>query len=472
VRHGLFTLTGTAGRLGGGKKDLSMLFVYEGLRSYLFPTGRLGFVITQSVFKTEGSADGFRRFRLTSGEGKCDEGFRVIHVDDLSPLKPFEGAANRTAVLCVERGKPTKFPLDYVLWQPKQSATIPQSAELGEVKAITRRLDLKAVPVYQDKPQSPWLTLCPPILEGIGRLVGPSHYKAQAGATTCGADGVFLVRSLGSPSASEVLIENRHDAGKRELVQRQGRVRADYLYPVCSGKDISRWLARTDLLVLMVQDADKRVGLAESTLKKHPGTWEFLYAFKKELLARRSAMLPKDPFYSIYGVDGNTSSPYKVVWGRVSNTVSAAVLGPRDSAVGRKAVLPFEAMMVPMPSEAEAHFVCGCLNSIQAQAVVVGSIVLHPDTHVLRRVAIPRYSPTIPLHKEIGSLSEGCHSATQRNNLAEVSELEQRLDDSCGKLWNISPSETKKVRECVSRMRGADIRRKRTRPSEQADEDE
>jgi len=70
-------------------------------------------------------------------------------------------------------------------------------------------------------------------------------------------------------------------------------------------------------------------------------------------------MLPKDPFYSVYGVDHNSFCPYKVVWGRVSNTCRAAVLGPMDSPVGRKPVLPFEAMMVPLTSESEAHYVVG-----------------------------------------------------------------------------------------------------------------
>ena len=51
---GLFTLSGTAGKLGGGKKDIAMLFVYQGVKRYLNKTGRLGFVMTQSVFKTEG----------------------------------------------------------------------------------------------------------------------------------------------------------------------------------------------------------------------------------------------------------------------------------------------------------------------------------------------------------------------------------------------------------------------------------
>ncbi len=61
--YGLFTLSGSAGRLGGGKKDLAMLFVYAGMDNYLRDGGKLGFVITQTIFKTKGAGDGFRRFK-------------------------------------------------------------------------------------------------------------------------------------------------------------------------------------------------------------------------------------------------------------------------------------------------------------------------------------------------------------------------------------------------------------------------
>ena len=61
-KYGLFSLSGSAGRLGGGKKDLSMLFVYSCLDNYLGEGGKLGFVITQTVFKTKGAGDGFRNF--------------------------------------------------------------------------------------------------------------------------------------------------------------------------------------------------------------------------------------------------------------------------------------------------------------------------------------------------------------------------------------------------------------------------
>src|SRR5262249_55016185 len=274
-------------RLGGGKKDLSMLFVYEGLKSYAKQEGKLGYVITQSLFKTEGAADGFRKFQLSLGTGAQPEPFRVTKVDDLSSLKPFEGAANPTSAFCASKAGRTRFPMEYRLWLPKQSAAIDQEETIQSVRRITRRIRLQAIPVYSDKPESPWLTVCPPVLESVKRVIGDSYYKAQAGATTCGADGVFLVNALRQVSASVHLIENMHTAGKRTIHQHQGQVHENYLFPVCRGKDISRWDVRTELLVLMLQDPETRVGIAESVLKKHIGTWEFIRNFKAELLARR-----------------------------------------------------------------------------------------------------------------------------------------------------------------------------------------
>jgi hypothetical protein len=454
IAHGLFTLKGTAGRLGGGKKDLSMLFVYECLKSYLMPRGRLGYVITQSLFKTEGAGDGFRRFEIVQGRDGSNEPFRVTRVDDLSTLKPFEGAANRTSVLCVVKGIKTAFPLDYTLWLPKNSAVIDQAEELPSVRQITRRIRLQAVPVYGDKARSPWLTVCRPILEPIQRVVGTSFYQAQAGATTCGGDGVFLVRSLKRISAKVQLIENIHDAGKRTIPHHRGQVQDKYLFPVCRGKDISRWQARNEVLVLMLQDPQRRVGIAEQVLKKHRETWDFIRNFKQELLARRSSMLPKSPFYSIYGVDDNTFAPYKVVWGRVSNTVSAAVLGRVSSQFGKKPVLPFEAMMIPFVHEGEAHFVCGCLNSVHAQMVVIGSIVLHPDTHVMRRVSVPQYDARNPLHLEISALSKECHQARAVEDVLGLRRLVAKLDTTCGQIWGISGRQTKMIRDCLHQIQG------------------
>jgi len=116
VDYGLFSLSGHIARLGGGKKDLSMLFTYVSLDRYLRSQGRLCFVITQTVYKTHGMGDGFRRFRLGS-EGVC---FRIEQVDDMVELQPFEAATNRTSVFSATKGSRQRYPVPYILWRRTQ----------------------------------------------------------------------------------------------------------------------------------------------------------------------------------------------------------------------------------------------------------------------------------------------------------------------------------------------------------------
>jgi methylase of polypeptide subunit release factors len=68
VDHGLFVHSGIDTILGKGKKDLSTLVTYVASDSYLKNGGKLGFVITQAVFKTSGAAQGFRKFKTKDGK--------------------------------------------------------------------------------------------------------------------------------------------------------------------------------------------------------------------------------------------------------------------------------------------------------------------------------------------------------------------------------------------------------------------
>ncbi|MFQ6100363.1 MAG: Eco57I restriction-modification methylase domain-containing protein, partial [Anaerolineae bacterium] len=74
--------------LGKVKRDISMLFTFVCIDKYLRPKGRLGFVITQTVFKTR-SGEVFRAFRVGP-----DVPFRVTHVDDMVALQPFQVATS------------------------------------------------------------------------------------------------------------------------------------------------------------------------------------------------------------------------------------------------------------------------------------------------------------------------------------------------------------------------------------------
>ena len=89
-----------------------MLVLYAAADRYLAPAGRLGMVITQTLFQTKGAGDGFRRFRL----GADGAPLRVLRVDDLVDLRPFGDAANWTSVVVLQKGEPTIYPVKYVKW--------------------------------------------------------------------------------------------------------------------------------------------------------------------------------------------------------------------------------------------------------------------------------------------------------------------------------------------------------------------
>ena len=118
-----------------------MLMLYAAADRYLKPGGRLGMVVSQTLFQSKGAGDGFRRFRL----GKNGQSLRVLRVDDMSALKPFPGAANRTSTIVLEKGPATEYPVPYVKWTPGHSGGSP------------RQTCCTAGPIEPARPSSPWL---------------------------------------------------------------------------------------------------------------------------------------------------------------------------------------------------------------------------------------------------------------------------------------------------------------------------
>ena len=189
VEYGLFPHGGMDTILGKGKKDISTLMTYVAIDKYLKPTGKLGFLITQSVFKTSGAAQGFRRFRI----GEKGVPIQVLHVDDMTELNPFEGASNRTAIIILQKGKPTIYPMkSYLYWKKTVTGqSIPLESTLKNALEMTERKSYIALPVDKNDPTSSWLTGRPKALNAIKKVLGKSDYVAHAGAYTGGLNSVY-----------------------------------------------------------------------------------------------------------------------------------------------------------------------------------------------------------------------------------------------------------------------------------------
>src|SRR3989344_7867248 len=233
--YGLFSLKGFQSRLGGGKKDFSMLFTYAAADHYLANGGKLGFLITQEVLKSKGAGEGFRRFKLGDGSP-----LKILKAHDFVQVQPFEGAANKTAAIVLTKGKPTTYPLPYTIWTRKKGVgKISSEALFPEASSHLKKERMVAQPISGEF--GSWQTF-PEHSAGISKIQGENAYKAHSGAYIS-PYGVFWVEIKQVLSAGNVLIANLPEKGKMTIPKVNETIESDLIHPALRGSDIERWRA-------------------------------------------------------------------------------------------------------------------------------------------------------------------------------------------------------------------------------------
>jgi hypothetical protein len=449
-KYGLFSLKGHAARLGGGKKDVAMLMLYAAMDSYLKNGGKLGFVITQTVFKTKGAGDGFRRFQLGDG-GKL----KVLRVNDLVELQPFEGASNRTSTVILEKGKATDYPVTYTLWKKTKPGRIGVDLDLVDVEKCTRRISLSAEPVNNEERTSPWLTVNPVAIVGLRKIIGPSTYKAYSGACTW-LNAVYWLEVTEWHSDGKLVVRNRWDIGRAKARQTEGIIESDLLYPLLRGRDVTRWRAFPSEYILLTQDPETRTGIDETVLKtQFPDTYAFLWKFRAELLARsgyRKFFSQLDaPFYTMYNVGPYTMAPYKVGWAREDVSLRCSVFSQAPFGTSSKLVIPDQTVQfISFSKKPEAHFVCAVLNSAPSVLLPLG-YTTDITTHIVKVIAVPRFDATNPLHTDISNLSQRAHqlAAFGQSSEKELHQVEEEINRKAAELWGLTEEELEDIQAAL-----------------------
>jgi hypothetical protein len=446
-QYGLFSLGAREARHGGGKKDLAMLMLYVAADRYLRAGGRLGMVVTQTVFQTRGAGDGFRRFRL----GPHGPWLGVLRVDDLVAMRPFD-AANWSSTLVLEKGRPTQYPVPYVKWS-----------------AAGRQEVCRASPITADRPGSSWLvvpvdgqsglgvlavrsaeTACRqaaldarPAVNGQGLLfplAGPvdrSDYAAHLGANSGGANGVYWLEVLGG-AAGGVRVRNLAGRGKTAVEPVETVIEPRLLYPLLRWADVDCYRATPSAYLLLPQDAATRAGVDADWLRRElPWTHAYLRRFEP-LLVRRAAYRryqSEKPFYSMYNVGPYTLAPIKVIWRRMDRRIRAAVVEPvHDPWLGVRPVVPQETcVLVACGSADEAHYLCAVLNSS-----IVGSLVAAHSVAgskgfgtpgILDVLPIRAFDPADPRHAAL--------AACGRRAQQQAADVGHEIDSLLAELWGI-----------------------------------
>jgi SAM-dependent methyltransferase len=446
-KYNLFEHTGLRARLGSAKDDISVLMTYVAIDKYLKDKGKLCFVITQTLFKTKGGGEGFRRFQL----GKNGTPFNVLQVDDMTDLQPFDSATNRTAVFLAQKGEKTKYPVDYTVWKKKEKGAIGLDFSWEEVqqKTLVRYLKAKSV---DGTSQGSWVTAKPKALQALEKAIGDSDYRARAGL--CGwFNSIYFVQIV-EEKGNHWIIQNYQERAKKEVTAVQAQVEKDLVFPCVRGRDIKKWIYEIQIYHLFPQDLDNpKHGLSPQKFQtKYPLTFEYFKRFEAELSDRngyQKYLAPSgEPFYAIYNVGTYTLAPFKVCWLRVSDDLTACVIP--------QGVIPeTNVTFVPFDDESDAHYFCAVLQSSIAKFIIGISSVSGTGSwgspHILEKVKIPKFDNKDRIHLDLANLSKQCHEKTAAG--IDVSDLEAQIDELAAELWGLTKDELKEIQESLQEMK-------------------
>jgi methylase of polypeptide subunit release factors len=443
--------------LGSAKYDISMLMTYVALDRYLLRKGKLGFVLSQSLFKSSAAGQGFRRFQLPDNVS-----FAPLVVDDMVELKPFEKATNRTVVGVFARGYSVNYPVLYPHWKKRLSgrgSAIGFDTPYEEV--ISEKVSIHiwhAEPVDKKDSTSAWLTCRKRALKALHNVLGASQYNARAGTFTGGANAVFWVDIIGERPGGNTIISNITERAKNKVPTTQAAVETELLFPLLRGASVQRWNASPKGNIILTHEEGKRLNAITETKMQssYPKTFSYLKKFEP-MLRKRAAFKryfkENAPFYSIFNIGDYTFAQWKVVWREVANELDAAVIGKGTVGDEQKPVVPDHTnILVECDTAEEAHFFCAAINSSPARLAIRNYIVLHPDPHVLNNINIPNFSKSNRTHARLAELSEAAHKAAAKGATVEVKKIEEEVDKAVARLWGLSDDDLAEIKRSLEEI--------------------
>ncbi|MBN1639497.1 MAG: N-6 DNA methylase [Ignavibacteriales bacterium] len=423
--YGLTRIGKTRNVLIRGRRDFSMLFTYASADYYLKEKAKLGFLITQEVFKSKGAGEGFRRFQF--GEGKF---VKIIKAHDLVSIQPFEGATNKTAAIILKKEEKTEYPLPYFIWTKKKGVgKISTDKLLNEVLPLLQKKKYYAKPIGSNI--GAWRTQDIEA-ETTSIIEGKNFYKAHRG-TAIDPYGIFWLKIVQIKSNNTILINNLVKHSRKNIPQKEAIIENDLVYPGIRGSDIARWQAEFQIYTLITHPGSQQPYNEAIMKNKWPRTFSYLTQFKEILMDRgvykHFHEKANNPFYGQRDFGNYTFSNYKVVWKRMSNDIFAAVVSEFKTLYGYKKAIPLDTTsFFAISNEIEAHYLCAIINSNPFRNFIksfssAGRGFGTPS--VMEHVGIPKFDKNNNIHQQLAENSKQCHDLKLKNKNDEILKLEE-----------------------------------------------
>jgi type II restriction/modification system DNA methylase subunit YeeA len=488
---------------GGFNRDLSMLFLARCFDLYLKVGGKLGFVITFTVFKTQAGA-GFRNFLAKNT--------KILVIHDLVTLAPFEGATNRTGAIIVEKvceldnmnnseceiirkvQKNNTNGIKHIVWNGKK---MDPDKSLEDVLKMTKRYEITMIPLISNDPTSPWMQIKPNIINAIRKVTSRNqHYEAHVGVSV-GINQIYYVKVLEKTSNGMLIVTNPPESGQKKKVKKvEARVESDLVYPLIKGRNIKKWYVEfEDRYVIVPHDPHTGQPFKlNEMITKFPNTLKYLNEYKDELKKRtikpflslrnkiKKAKFQTDKkkaeeeleknFYILDNIGKYTFAPYKVVWKRIAGAISGKAISFACSVVepidGKSVVSDDSTILIDTKTNEEAYYIAGILNSIIARSIIASyTYELRQETHIIDNIKIPQFDPNNNLHKKIAELSKKAHELAKciySNNKPddckninaneELKKVEDEIDLAVAELYGITKEELEGFKELMDILSG------------------
>ena len=441
--------------LGSAKYDICMLMTYVAGDKYLRNGGKLGFVLTQSLFKTAGAGQGFRRFLLPDRTP-----FGPMVVEDMVELKPFEGASNRTAVAVFAKGRAVKYPVSYQYWKKRQQgrgSAIGFDTPYEEV--TSEKIAFRAwhaEPISRKDTTSSWISARRQALHALHNVLGQSAYQGREGTNTGGANAVYWVERVGERPGGLTIVSNVLERAKRKVQSVQAAVETALVYPLLRGSDVGRWKATPELSILLThKHGQKLKAIPENSMQRgFPKAFSYFKRFEGMLRARpafKRYFKEDAPFYSIFNIGDYTFAPWKVVWRYIATGAVCCVVGPNSD--GKLIIPDCKLMLCEAVSEEEAYYIAALFNSSPSNLAIRSySVSTQISTHVLENIRIPQFSPSNALHISLVRKSKETHEEALNEGKNSLVDLERDIDQLAARLWGLSEADLDEIKRSLEEM--------------------
>ena len=430
-QYSIFEHKGLAARLGSSHDDLSVLMTYVIMDNFLKDKGKLGFIVNQNIFQSSGGGQGFRKFLI-----KDKTPIKIEQVDDFVKVQPFKdlGADNKTAVFTAIKNSNTMYPVNYNIWNKKNSGKICANESFENVfnsKIYKKELLAKPIKEYN----SSWIVGDSKNLEIFEKMIAKEKgkYRARKGVDTS-ANGIYWIKEKERING-KVVFENSPEASKKEIKQVKDVVEEKLVYPLIRGKDIFKWKYKTEYHIIVPYTKNGKVISKEELKINYENTYNYFYNksnnFENILKNRGTVKKHYDPItskespeYVLYDIGEYTFSKYKVVWKALANGMISTVVSTKNN----KLVIPdHNVVMIPIEDENEAYYLAGILNSEIVTKFVTAYISWFLSTHILENMNIPTYNLKNKKHIKVAELSKKAHVLAEQNG--DVSQIEKQLND-------------------------------------------